>query len=293
MRPVHGDGLNSFCSRVGSHAGEENGSASRQDNGIALQHFVASRIQRHQLSGRAALLRYNPERAITAVYDLVRTPGDAAGDVRTRSNHGALLVGQRELSNLRVAEDKRHTLAVGGERNGVRAWCVADCDRVRPVKLSNVQSAHPISNGDHRNREAIRREREATLQSGNRFRLGWINDIETHHARRGFVDGAMREGPQREDDCRDSHCPGQDAPSWLNLAKGRGGHRRRFEWIVEVEPRVPDVAQPALFIFRQAPVVRKNSVRLPCDRDVGTYLFGLRDLENPGSQFGGRKYPSA
>ena len=24
------------------------------------------------------------------------------------------------------------------------------------------------------------------------------------------------------------------------------------------------------------PVVRKNSIRLPCDRDVGIYLFGLR-----------------
>ncbi len=33
-------------------------------------------------------------------------------------------------------------------------------------------------------------------------------------------------------------------------------------------------------------VVRKDSIRLPCDRDVGTYLFGLRDLENPGSQLG-------
>src|SRR5207237_8193701 len=136
MRPVHGDGLNSFCSRGGSNAGEENGSASRQDNGIALQHFVASRIQRHQLSGRAALLRYNPERAITAVYDLVRTPGDAAGDVRTRSNHGALLVGQRELSYLRVAGGKRYHPVVGGERNGGRAWCVCDLRSERRAEAS-------------------------------------------------------------------------------------------------------------------------------------------------------------
>ena len=34
-------------------------------------------------------------------------------------------------------------------------------------------------------------------------------------------------------------------------------------------------------LTRSYPVVRKNSIRLPCDRDVGTYLFGLRDLENP------------
>jgi hypothetical protein len=39
------------------------------------------------------------------------------------------------------------------------------------------------------------------------------------------------------------------------------------------------------------PVVRKNSIRLPSDRDVGTYLFGLRDLENPGSQLGWQKIP--
>jgi hypothetical protein len=38
-------------------------------------------------------------------------------------------------------------------------------------------------------------------------------------------------------------------------------------------------------------VVRKNSIRLPSDRDVGTYLFGLRDLENPGSQLGWQKIP--
>jgi hypothetical protein len=38
-------------------------------------------------------------------------------------------------------------------------------------------------------------------------------------------------------------------------------------------------------------VVRKNSVRLPSDRDVGTYLFGLRDLEDPGSQLGWQKIP--
>jgi hypothetical protein len=39
------------------------------------------------------------------------------------------------------------------------------------------------------------------------------------------------------------------------------------------------------------PVLRKNSIRLPSDRDVGTYLFGLRDLENPGSQLGWQKIP--
>jgi len=38
-------------------------------------------------------------------------------------------------------------------------------------------------------------------------------------------------------------------------------------------------------------VVRKNSIRLPCDRDVATYLFGLRDLENSGSQLGWQKIP--
>ena len=38
-------------------------------------------------------------------------------------------------------------------------------------------------------------------------------------------------------------------------------------------------------------MVRKNSIRLPSDRDVGTYLFGLRDLENPGSQLGWQKIP--
>ena len=38
-------------------------------------------------------------------------------------------------------------------------------------------------------------------------------------------------------------------------------------------------------------MVRKNSIRLSSDRDVGTYLFGLRDLENPGSQLGWQKIP--
>jgi hypothetical protein len=42
-----------------------------------------------------------------------------------------------------------------------------------------------------------------------------------------------------------------------------------------------------------AAVIRKNSIQLPSDRDVGTYLFGLRDLENPGSQLGWQKIPSA
>jgi len=31
-------------------------------------------------------------------------------------------------------------------------------------------------------------------------------------------------------------------------------------------------------------VVRKNSIRLPSDRDVGTYLFGFAAPENPRSQ---------
>jgi len=31
-------------------------------------------------------------------------------------------------------------------------------------------------------------------------------------------------------------------------------------------------------------VVRKNSIRLPSDRDVGTYLFGFAALKNPRSQ---------
>jgi hypothetical protein len=38
-------------------------------------------------------------------------------------------------------------------------------------------------------------------------------------------------------------------------------------------------------------VVRKNSIQLPSDRDIDTYLFGLRDLENPGSQLGWQKIP--
>ena len=38
-------------------------------------------------------------------------------------------------------------------------------------------------------------------------------------------------------------------------------------------------------------MVRKNSIRLPSDRDVGTYLFGLRNLENSGSQLGWQKMP--
>ena len=44
-------------------------------------------------------------------------------------------------------------------------------------------------------------------------------------------------------------------------------------------------------VIRIAVVVLKNSIRLPSDRDVGTYLFGLRDLENPGSQLGWQKIP--
>ena len=31
-------------------------------------------------------------------------------------------------------------------------------------------------------------------------------------------------------------------------------------------------------------MVRKNSIRLPSDRDAGTYLFGFAALENPRSQ---------
>jgi hypothetical protein len=42
---------------------------------------------------------------------------------------------------------------------------------------------------------------------------------------------------------------------------------------------------------RFPPMVRKNSIRLPSDRDVGTYLFGLRDFENAGSQLGWQKIP--
>jgi hypothetical protein len=38
-------------------------------------------------------------------------------------------------------------------------------------------------------------------------------------------------------------------------------------------------------------VVRKNSIRLPSDGDVGTYLLGLRDLENLGSPLGWQKIP--
>ena len=41
------------------------------------------------------------------------------------------------------------------------------------------------------------------------------------------------------------------------------------------------------------PVVRKNSIRLPSDRHVGTYFFGLRNLENSGSQLGWQKIPPA
>ena len=40
-------------------------------------------------------------------------------------------------------------------------------------------------------------------------------------------------------------------------------------------------------------VVRKNSIRLPSDTDVGTYLFGFCALENPGSQLGWQKIPVA
>jgi hypothetical protein len=31
-------------------------------------------------------------------------------------------------------------------------------------------------------------------------------------------------------------------------------------------------------------VVRKNSIRLPCDRDAGTYLFGFPALGSPKNQ---------
>jgi hypothetical protein len=33
-----------------------------------------------------------------------------------------------------------------------------------------------------------------------------------------------------------------------------------------------------------SPVVRKNPIRRPSDRDAGTYLFGFRELENPRVQ---------
>jgi hypothetical protein len=38
------------------------------------------------------------------------------------------------------------------------------------------------------------------------------------------------------------------------------------------------------FIRAHMAVVRKNSIGLPSDRDVGTYLFGFAALENPRSQ---------
>jgi hypothetical protein len=44
---------------------------------------------------------------------------------------------------------------------------------------------------------------------------------------------------------------------------------------------------PHLWMFllqALTPVVRKNSVWRPSDRDVGTYLFGFAALENPRSQ---------
>jgi hypothetical protein len=36
-------------------------------------------------------------------------------------------------------------------------------------------------------------------------------------------------------------------------------------------------------------VVHKNSIRCPSDRDVGAYLFGFRELENPRGQPRGQK----
>jgi len=63
--------------------------------------------------------------------------------------------------------------------------------------------------------------------------------------------------------------------------------RLEMAWL-RIYPKLPlrmDFADP------ETAVVRKNSIRLPSDRDVGTYLFGFFALENPGSQLGWQKIP--
>src|SRR6266513_2685453 len=46
-------------------------------------------------------------------------------------------------------------------------------------------------------------------------------------------------------------------------------------------------------IFADTAVVRKNSIRLPCDRDVGTYLSAYVTWKAREASSAGRKYPSA
>jgi hypothetical protein len=79
-------------------------------------------------------------------------------------------------------------------------------------------------------------------------------------------------------DCRLIRRPAKDArrrhePSSAGLQAKAFGHQK-----MTFESTLP-------------PVVRKNSIRLPSDRDVGTYLFGLQDVENPESQLGWQKIP--
>jgi hypothetical protein len=69
--------------------------------------------------------------------------------------------------------------------------------------------------------------------------------------------------------------PPVDLRQWQDPSIGWG--------LVLGEPDEPRGSRPVL---REAGggAVRKNSIRLPSDGDVGTYLFGFPALENPRSQ---------
>ena len=58
-------------------------------------------------------------------------------------------------------------------------------------------------------------------------------------------------------------------------------------WFKIAPSQLKENATPILLQFLchvDRPVLRKNSIRLPTDRDAGTYLFGFTALESPRSQ---------
>ncbi len=83
----------------------------------------------------------------------------------------------------------------------------------------------------------------------------------------------------------------------LTSKKTITGEDEPEERVLEYLTEIRDVRDKSSESFDKkiygAPVVRKNSIQLLSDRDVGTYLFGLRDLETREASSAGKKYPSA
>jgi hypothetical protein len=105
--------------------------------------------------------------------------------------------------------------------------------------------------------------------------------------------------PQRHQRLGHHGMPRHDAKT--KPLRDRCDHKRCFEQreaLADAAPRA--VAERKISSGGQAlgeavepAVVRKNSIRRSSDRDVGTYLFGFRELENPRGQPRRQKHFSA